>query len=239
MDTQILMTTNYSLFKKFNGNREINQANVRRIAASMRDKYLVRPIDVNENHEVIDGQHRLEACKIVGLPVYYVVHKGWGLDEAQRLNATQRVWKTNEYINGYCKAGLKEYLDLRDLINSFHELPFQVILSCSIGVYSRPSSQALNDFRSGTFRFANKKKAEQILFDMMRFKPYHQCFKSATFCWALLSAIGNDGFIFDEFLLKTAYQSRKLDGCTTHKHYLSSIEDIYNYKRRGERLRLL
>ena len=91
MELKVMETMDYSLFSKFNGNRDVNKLHVNRIAKSMSEQFLIKPIDVNEKHEVIDGQHRLEACKETGNPLYYIVQKGWGLQEAHRLNANQKI----------------------------------------------------------------------------------------------------------------------------------------------------
>ena len=66
---KILSTYEYDKFKKIKGNRKINFKNLGKIINSMSKKQLVIPILVNEKFEVIDGQHRLQACIELGLPV--------------------------------------------------------------------------------------------------------------------------------------------------------------------------
>jgi ParB-like chromosome segregation protein Spo0J len=67
MELKVMETMDYNLFSKFNGNRDVKILHVNRIAKSMTEQFLIKPIDVNEKYEVIDGQHRLEACKETGL----------------------------------------------------------------------------------------------------------------------------------------------------------------------------
>ena len=57
------------MFKKIKGNRIVNKSNLNAIITSMEQQQLVSPIMINEKFEIIDGQHRFEACKELGLPV--------------------------------------------------------------------------------------------------------------------------------------------------------------------------
>ena len=56
-------TTDYFLFKPINGNRNINRLHLSRLKKSIEENYLFTVIIVNENYEIIDGQHRFECIK--------------------------------------------------------------------------------------------------------------------------------------------------------------------------------
>ena len=60
---KIHKTYDYDQFADLDGNRDLNQANLNKIIESMRKKYYSIPIIVNKNMQVIDGQHRREACR--------------------------------------------------------------------------------------------------------------------------------------------------------------------------------
>lgn len=238
MKLEIMETMDYNLFSKFKGNRDVNLLHVSRIAKSMQEQYLAKPIDVNEKYEVIDGQHRLEACKQTKNPVYYIVHKGWGLKEAHRLNANQKNWTTEEYLKGYCDLGLKDYKEFNEFKNSFSDFNFTVLLAVALGRNEKPTGGDLSSFKNGEFKFKDKKGAERKLNKLMMIKPSYEGYKNTVFAWAIFAAIKNSEFIFQEFITKLSYQSTKLVDCINTKQYLMSIEDIYNYKRRGNNIRL-
>lgn len=61
-------TTDYGMFNFMKGNRSVNPFNLKRITESMRERCLFSPILVNDNMEIIDGQHRFLAQKDLGLP---------------------------------------------------------------------------------------------------------------------------------------------------------------------------
>lgn len=83
---QVCQTNDYSLFKTLKGNRSINQAHLYRLTKSIKEKYLLSPIVVNEHFEIIDGQHRFNAAKANNLPINYMIAVGYGLNEVQILN---------------------------------------------------------------------------------------------------------------------------------------------------------
>ena len=70
-----MKTKNYEMFEYMDSNRKINAGLVERLVKSIKEIGYIesRPIIVNEDMVVIDGQHRLEACKRLGIPVIYQV----------------------------------------------------------------------------------------------------------------------------------------------------------------------
>ena len=100
---QILTTNNYELFKSIDGNRNVNELHLSRLKKSIQKKYLFTFILVNEKHHIIDGQHRFEVIKELGLPLNYVVCKGYGINEVHQLNENSKNWNADDYLDGYCK----------------------------------------------------------------------------------------------------------------------------------------
>ena len=83
---KIYKTTDYSLFKYLKGNRAITELHVRRLVESIKEKDLQVPIIVDEKMNVVEGQHRLEAYKIVGRPILYIVKDNVTLEDLRKLN---------------------------------------------------------------------------------------------------------------------------------------------------------
>lgn len=73
---EILKTKDYGSFKEINSNREVDQRHVRSLVAAIEQKNLlhVNPIVCNADMEVIDGQHRLEAARALGVEIYYTLY---------------------------------------------------------------------------------------------------------------------------------------------------------------------
>lgn len=115
---QIFETDDYDFFKPLKGNRDVG--NVKAIQKSIEDVgYMLDPILVNEKHEVVDGQHRLEALKTMGIPVKFMIQEGIGLKECQAMNTGQRNWGALDYIKSYAVTGNANYVRLLSLYSKY------------------------------------------------------------------------------------------------------------------------
>ena len=100
----VYRTTDYDLFKRLEGNRAVLSNRVNKIIKSIKKNgYIMNPIIVNEKYEVIDGQGRLEALRVMNLPVDYIVIKGLGREQCIALNAYSTIWSMVDYISAYCE----------------------------------------------------------------------------------------------------------------------------------------
>src|ERR1700742_2697053 len=97
----IKSTNDYTIFKKSPSNRDIEDPHVRSIMASIsiKDMLHLRPILVNSNMEVLDGQHRLEAARRLNAKIYYQIETKSEDADIILLNAHQKNWKTECYFN--------------------------------------------------------------------------------------------------------------------------------------------
>ena len=98
MAKTIQITKNYSQFNKLIGNREIHEGHVQNLMESMNKYYMPVPIVVNAKMEVIEGQHRIEACKRLELPVYYIIDSNANLKNVHELNKHRRSWTMFDYL---------------------------------------------------------------------------------------------------------------------------------------------
>ena len=76
-DVKVKVTDEYNIFTFAEGNRAINPAQVKNLIKSIENIGLIpTPIVVNEKMQILDGQHRVEACRQLKMPVYYIVVPG-------------------------------------------------------------------------------------------------------------------------------------------------------------------
>lgn len=129
----VFVTEEYSKFKHLKGNRGVESRRVRRIKQSINAVgYVMNPIVVNENMEVIDGQGRLEVLEDLNLPVYYVVAEGAGIEECRQLNIGQSNWRLIDYIESYAEDGIDSYKRLSKLCNEKRSI--SIAPECIVGV---------------------------------------------------------------------------------------------------------
>lgn len=128
----IKISTHYGQFKCLRGNRNVLDNRVNKIINSINSVGLIPcPIVVNERFEVIDGQGRLEAVKRLGLPVYYMVIDGLGIEHCVAMNINQTNWTVLDYVYSYSDQGNDDYIRLAKILEKHKNLGFRVV-SCAV-----------------------------------------------------------------------------------------------------------
>lgn len=237
--SKIEKTSDYSLFKKHENNRNLSETNIRNLTFSIKAQNLLsfRPIMVNERMEILDGQHRLEAAKRLGVEIYYQVKKESNHEDIVLLNNNQKKWEFEDYLNYYCSLGNNDYLQLRDFIGKRN-----ITLKEIKNILSKTSGGWMYwQFKRGAFKFFSKEevdsvdlmivKVKYILDDIKRYLPSNPAFiDSFRMRTALMSIIKNPQCNFDVFKSKVAYKADSLRACATSQGYYAMLRDIYNWK---------
>ena len=233
---EVLVTKNYKQFKKVNGNRELNQLHLKRLTESVNENDLLfaNPILVNERYEIIDGQHRFEVCQKLGKPVHYIKCKGLGLKEIQILNANSKNWKLEDYVEGYCDMGLPEYCYLK---SEGTRTGLSLTILLTMMSTNQNNGKAISALKNGHLELPYKKRAITISKWVNDWMKYYDGSKRRSFIIALSTLHGIKSYSHKKMMKKINYQSSKLVDCTSSKSYLALLEEIYNYKERGEKLR--
>ena len=124
---EILRTTNYDQFKFLEENRKIvpnHQQNIQK-SIVQEDLLHINPILVDEDMNIIDGQHRLLSAKKLKRPIYYSVVSGIDVHKSLHLLQNSRKWELPDYINFYEKTApekgyriFKEFSELYSISNA-------------------------------------------------------------------------------------------------------------------------
>ena len=227
---QVHTTTDYFLFKPIEGNRNKNPLHINRLKKSMSDNYLFTVIIVNENYEIIDGQHRFDVLQELKLPLNYITCKGYGLDEVHILNQNSKTWNADDYLTGYCNLGKPDYIKYKEFkykYNFGHNESMAMLTGVNVG-----GGNLFTMFKNGLFKITNYNEACKQAEKICMFEPYYDGYKRRAFVYALLQVFDKKEFEFTEFLQKVKLQPSALTNCNDIKQYVSLIEEIYNYRRR-------
>ena len=114
----IYETMDYDKFKRLPDNRDVYESRIGKLIASIRERYILNPITVNEKMEVIDGQGRFDARKKLGLPIHYYIVEGATSEDCRRMNKYNTIWKSLDYAKSYAKAGVSSYINLLKACNA-------------------------------------------------------------------------------------------------------------------------
>lgn len=233
---RVYKTSDYSIFKEIIGNRPRNPKHIARLLSVINKKgMLCNPILVNENFEVIDGQHRLSSCQKAGVPIFFIILEGYGLDEVHTLNLNQKNWTRQNYMDGFALMGLESYQKLqifRD-VNPDYTFADCIAMCANISSGSNNNKGKYSEsFDEGTWVGKDFNLAQEWAERIRRVKPHFSSYNKTVFVGSMLVLFQNKKFDFEEFMRKLQLQPKSLVECANREQCKSMIEEIYNYKRR-------
>ena len=156
---KVYVTTDYSIFKRLVGNRDIPESRISKIVESIQSIGWVRnPIIVNEKMEVIDGQGRLTALQRLHMPVEYLIAEGAGNKECIFMNMNMVNWKLPDFIKSYAEQGNENYQRLLTLMERYANGNLDII---STAIY-RVSKSKHTDIKQGTLQLTQEQYENAI-----------------------------------------------------------------------------
>jgi len=246
---QVYETNDYSKFKTLEGNRSVNKLHVKRLRDSFSRSYLQSPIIINENDEIIDGQHRFLAAKHLGLPINYIICKGYGLEEVQILNTNMKNWTKHDYLNAFCDLGYPEYLRFRHFMRKFPDFGItscETMLTGELGrrniqaskdndfIDSKSRKYAARDFEEGNLIINDYNYAVECGHKILQIKPFYDGFNRKVFVVAMMGIFRIEEYNHDQLISKLENQPSALQHCSNVTQYKLMIEEIYNYRSRNK-----
>ena len=158
-------TYDYKKFKFVKENREVSRDTVRRYAKSYsNDPDPIVMITVNENMEIIDGQHSLKAAELLKYPVYYLVKRNKDkkslLDQIRLTNANQQGWAARQFLDFYIKQGNKEYIAFKKFMQD-NNLTFTIALFLLSYPEFNKSHGHHYVFKNGSFTITDLEKSQK------------------------------------------------------------------------------
>lgn len=232
-------TNCYSRFKFVNGNREIKNidknASVKQ--SIIEHGYYRLPILVNEKYEIIEGQHRFQACKELGLPIFYIIQNGLTAEDCAPINSYRKNWVIKDYVHLYASEdiGYRYFELLTDRFGFKPSVVFTAMGKTSEGSYANTT------IKKGLVECDEKeyREAECALEFISQFKNDMEANR--------LSGRKNSFYIATIFAWRSELVNRDLLAQKMHKYFyffgdgiintpdaISKIEKIYNYRTRAE-----
>ena len=241
---KIYQTEDYSSFKRIQGNRTINKAQVQKLYDSLGEHTEILsaiPIIVNDKMEIIDGQHRFEALKKLELPVQYIQVDGLGLSDVQILNSRTKIWSPVDYAKSFWEMGNQNYKVYLDFKSKYHLGHTTLIsyLSANGGktYYGTKSHNTVQGFRSGKFQVGDVAKAEKLCSQLVEFGQYWPKFETKSFTLAFKKICFQPEYDQKRMLSKVQLFGSMLKHTSYPEEYMRQLEKIYNH-RAHERVKL-
>lgn len=226
--TTIYQTTDYNMFNNVNGNRVVNTINQKKIVTSMKEKQLLIPICVNEKMEIIDGQHRYEACKELGLPVYFYVADGYTIDDVKRANLVNRIWTKADFLNSYLAQNNENYIDFYEILN-FYQVNLNDVLKVFAIIQDITLKDLSRDFEAGYFESDGKELVYNFFDALEDFKLFEK-YRSTQFVGAFMKLYFHKDYSHEkmrERLIKRGHLVKKKSSIVDYLIMLT--KDVYSF----------
>jgi hypothetical protein len=232
----IYETFDYDKFKILEANRNLKKNNYNGLVNSFKEDYLLAIVIVNENMEIIDGQHRYNAAKELGLPIRYTIAPNYGIKEVRQYNKTMQKWVRMDYLDSFVTEEKDAYVTLKEFMTTFPDFGIKVSLSLLTG--KQRGGQRLRrdgsrfdskDFENGDFELNSVSQAYTTGRRICDFKEFYKEYYNVTFINALISVMRKKGYDHKRMLQKLKSCPTRLGKCANVEQYKMLLQKIYNY----------
>lgn len=189
----IKITTDYSMFKIIDENREIVRRHLLQLQQTIKSRNFLRlfPIIVNSKKQVIEGQHRLRAAEALGFPIYYIIDDEITVMDIAIVNNNRKSWSAKDYIHFYAKSGNIHYKRLKKLLSDYPYLTIgtAVKLCDDSKAYFVSGGGALRKMRSGQLTADYYSLGDKVAELCMKMSKQYKYFKHPAVILACKGAI--------------------------------------------------
>lgn len=232
---KVYETTNYDKFKLIISNRPLMTKGVhyKRLKNSIIEKGQLEPAIVNENYEIINGQHRWSICKELGIPFVFEVWEGLKVTDVPDANISSE-WKMKHFINLYASNGCENttsYQYLQALIKEFCPPMVLSNITTIMGMRGGNSQTILKEgrFVMTTAEYEAVRRCIADLIKLGYLKWIKENRRSSNAYWLAVAYAWRHPKVDSERLIKLMWQNAiKIPSSTKTKEYLRCFSDIYN-----------
>jgi hypothetical protein len=240
LTTKIYFTKDYDIFRKKEGNRDINTTLVNKLYRSILDHgyYDVSILIVGDNMMMLDGQHRIEALKRIKqdtgavYKIRYQVSRDF--DNLEKIISWQKdrsAWTTMDYANSFAILGnahYQSYLDFRIKYKLNHTIGALLLAGRSSDGFNRA-----DHFKAGRFEVDDYSRSEDWALRLQSLSEYYAFSHNRSFVRALIHFWKHPEFSHREFMGKVNKFRTLIYNCITVKEFAELIAELYNYRRQN------
>ena len=234
---QIQRTKDYSMFKILKGNRGIKKSHVKKLSQSISNSnhLNLHPIVVNKDFEVIDGQHRLECARLLGVDIFYILSDKVEDTHLIDCNVNQKQFECENYIDFFASKDKREsYIKLKDMLKKSGLKP-KALLTLVLGVVS---NSILEFLKTGKFLFPTVEDPQEVIDFYILFCDYCRdkrirpmsMFTNHSFTRSLRWLYKTTNFDKEIFFKKLDFRWFDLKPQRSSEDWYQLLISIYNFK---------
>ena len=229
------------LLKLRDDNRKIVRKHVEELKKSISENGYMdfKPIIIDKDNTIIDGQHRYIACSELGVVPPTLTIDGNSVNLMVTLNKTQKAWGINDFINFHAECGNKSYILLREFINRTKLSPTPAIILLT----NERGFLGFDNIKEGDLNIElTDKQFEDYIETAQEIEKIAKLLKlvkgNKLLTQTYLSLLKIENFDKEYFFDKLLRYRDELHICGTLKSYLQMFVNLYNYNKKGYRITL-
>lgn len=224
----IQSTTAYHLFKTINSNRVVDRSHVAKLIKAIRKKNLLhlQPITVDKDMNVIDGQHRLQAAKILQVPVYYQRDCKVSEEDMSDMNSIKKNWTLNDYLHYYISRGKHDFIEFSKVMERHPNVPVSTLLK----VVSGNSSTRSSDIRNGEIDTDNIEKADEIIKQLNDINELCPSIAGSRLTEAMIYFANHPDYDHKRMVKRIQTNPSEIHACNNKKQYIQMLQSVYNFR---------
>lgn len=219
-------TKNYKMFNFLKVNRKVDKESLhyKRLRKAIQKTNTIIPIIVNDDYDVIDGQHRLTIAEELNMPIPFIIlnnHKE--MEKSSLIKYIQdghEGWSVDDIFNMQINLGNPIYIEVSNLANDYG---ISIINMVNLVSFNR-TKEVLSSGRLTLI--PNYKEYIKIWQDFSFFNDY----KSVRFIGGLRMLLNKRNYRHDKMLAKLEYLQRRFVKCFSGHEYYEMFREIYNLK---------
>jgi hypothetical protein len=178
---------------------------------------------------IIDGHHRFEAAKTLGIPVLFVEEPKSHGDLIGVANSVVGVWKGESFAKFYAQRGNPDYQDLMFYVE--RGIPLQQASSLLHGE-SAHSGNTMQRVKHGTFKIKTDKYINAVLAIIDTVKDVAPEIAKKAYVNALSLLLFIKEFDADVLIKRIQSHPTGIVRCADKNQALEALEEVYNFRAR-------
>lgn len=163
--SKIFETKNYDKFIHAKENRTVSRHPILMKSMKLNGFLSCFPLLVESEPsgklKIIDGQHRFETAKELGIPVKYVISQVGNLD-IPLLNNAQKRWSPRDFVNSFVTQGNPEYVKLKEFCDKYG-ISISIGASLLSGLVLAGGDTSGTGIKNGTFKVRDSVTATKTM----------------------------------------------------------------------------
>lgn len=160
IEFEVRCTRKYDSFKIVQANRIVDTSHVKALAESIKKKNMlaINPVLVSDDMEVIDGQHRIEACRLLGEKVWYVKASGLDHFDIIALNNVKKKWVDMDFFNFFLIKKYNGFKEVNEIMTKY-----KLSLKDSLMLCSADGKARTREIKSGQIQIGDLSRIDEIM----------------------------------------------------------------------------